>query len=159
MRNKNVGFLIVGIAIVVCIIILIFNLGMTSIVSSTCSHGPSCSMYGTIKTQTYLSLAIAGIIFSIGLFLIFAKETEKIVIKTKTIKEKRKPISLDGLDKKEQGVIKILQEGNGAVFQAELMEKTEMGKVGMTRLLDKLESKQLIERKRRGMNNIIILKQ
>jgi uncharacterized membrane protein len=159
MKNKNVGFLIVGIAIVVCIIIIIFNLGMTSIVSSTCSHGPSCSMYGTIKTQTYLSLAIAGIIFSIGLFLIFAKETEKIVIKTKTIKEKRKPISLDGLDKKEQGVIKILQKGNGAVFQAELMEKTEMGKVGMTRLLDKLESKQLIERKRRGMNNIIILKQ
>jgi len=33
-----------------------------------------------------------------------------------------------------------------------------IGKVGLTRLLDKLEAKQLIERKRRGMNNIVLLK-
>jgi len=32
------------------------------------------------------------------------------------------------------------------------------GKVGLTRLLDKLEAKQIIERKRRGMNNIVMLK-
>jgi uncharacterized membrane protein len=158
MRNRNVGFLILGISVVIFLIILIFNIGMTSVVSSTCSHGPTCSMYGTIKTQTYLSLAIAGIIVAIGLFLVFSKENEKIIIKTKKVKEKRKPINLQGLDSKEKEVINIIQQENGAIFQAELMEKIGIGKVGMTRLLDKLESKQLIERKRRGMNNIIILK-
>ena len=45
------------------------------------------------------------------------------------------------------------------MFQSTLMEKLEIGKVKMTRLLDKLESKQLIIRKRRGMNNIIVLNQ
>ena len=45
------------------------------------------------------------------------------------------------------------------MFQRDLMEKLEIGKVKTTRLLDKLESKQIIERKRRGMNNIIVLKE
>jgi uncharacterized membrane protein len=159
MKNKNVGFLIIGISIVVGLIIWIFNSGMTSIVNQTCSHGPSCTMYGTIKSQTYLSLAIAGIIFAIGLFFVFAKESEKIILKTKKVIEKRKPLDLSGLDSEEKKVIKLLQEENNAVFQRTLMEKLEFGKVKMTRLLDKLESKGLIERKRRGMNNIVVLKQ
>ena len=37
-------------------------------------------------------------------------------------------------------------------------EKLEIGKVGMTRILDKLESKDIVERKRRGMNNVVVLK-
>jgi len=45
-----------------------------------------------------------------------------------------------------------------AMFQSSLMEKMEIGKVKATRLLDKLEAKQIIERKRRGMNNIVVLK-
>ena len=38
------------------------------------------------------------------------------------------------------------------------MEKLSVGKVGLTRLLDKLEAKQIVERKRRGMNNFVVLK-
>ena len=60
--------------------------------------------------------------------------------------------------KDEKAVISILQKENGAIFQSTLMESLGIGKVGITRLLDKLEAKQLIERKRRGMNNIVVLK-
>ena len=63
------------------------------------------------------------------------------------------------LDRNEKKVIEILQNENGAIFQKTLMEKLDIGKVGITRLLDKLEAKQIIERKRRGMNNIVVLKQ
>ena len=115
-------------------------------------------MYGTIKSQTYLSLAIAGIIFAIGLFFVFAKENEKIILKTKKVLEKRKPLDLSGLDSEGKKVVKLLQEENGAIFQRTLMEKLNFGKVKTTRLLDKLESIGLIERKRRGMNNIVVLK-
>ena len=44
------------------------------------------------------------------------------------------------------------------MFQATLKEKLDVGKVKLTRLLDKLEAKQLIERKRRGMNNLVVLR-
>lgn len=154
MKNKSVGLLIIGIAIVIGLIIFMFNQAMTSIVTTSCSHGPICPMYGTIKTQTYSSLGVALLIFIIGLFIFFSKPEQKTIIK----KEKKKKINLQGLDEKEKRVIKLLQEERGVVFQSTLMEKISMGKVGMTRLLDKLESKQIIERKRRGMNNIIVLK-
>lgn len=157
MKNKNVGFLIAGISVVIAAIVLIFNSALKNVIGDTCSHGPSCSMYDTLAIQTWISLSIAALILVIGLFLIFAKEPEKIIIKK--IKEKKRKLNLEGLDKKEKEVVEILLEEKGAVFQASLMEKLGVGKVGLTRLLDKLEAKQIIERKRRGMNNIIVLKQ
>ncbi len=154
MENKNVGWLIVGISIFIGIIIGIFNFGLKSTLNSTCTMGPSCSMYKTLALQTWISFAIALIIFFIGLFFIFAKEPERIIFK----KQRAKKIDVSELDKDEKKVISILQKENGAVFQAALMEQMEIGKVKTTRILDKLEAKQLIERKRRGMNNIIVLK-
>jgi uncharacterized membrane protein len=159
MENKKVGLLILGIATAVSIIVLIFNTSLKSITKATCTHGPECSMYTTINSQFWLSFSIIGIIVSIGLYILFSKPQEKIIEKTiiKRIKQKNK-INLSGLNEKEKKAIKIIQKENGAIFQADLKEKLEIGKVGITRLLDKLEAKQLIERKRRGMNNIVVLK-
>jgi uncharacterized membrane protein len=157
MKNKSVGWLIIGLSIVIGFIVLLFNLGLKKIVGQTCSHGPTCTMYDTISVQTWISVGIAAIILVIGLFLVFSKESEKIIVKTKIKQEKKKPINLSGLDSKEKEVIKLLEKEN-AIFQKTLMEKLNIGKVGITRLLDKLEAKQLIERKRRGMNNVVVLK-
>jgi uncharacterized membrane protein len=156
MENKNVGWIIIGISILIGIIVLIFNLGLKNIVGETCTHGPTCSMYDTISTQTWISIAITLVILAIGIIIIFSKPKEKIIIKK--VKEKKKKIDLSKLDRNERETIKILQEENGGIFQKTLMEKLEIGKVGMTRLLDKLEAKQIIERKRRGMNNFVVLK-
>ena len=156
MENKNVGWLIIGISIIIGVIILIFNLGLRNIVADTCTHGTTCSMYDTISIQTWISFAIVGIILVIGLVLLFTKPKEKIVVKT--IKDKKKKLDLSGLDKQERETITLIQEENGAIFQGALMEKLGVGKVGITRLLDKLEAKQIVERKRRGMNNIVVLK-
>ncbi len=156
MENKHVGLLIIGIAVVMAIIVLIFNFALKDIVGETCSMGPTCSMYKTISVQTLISLSITLVILLIGIIIMFVKPKEKIIIKT--IKEKKKKINLEGLDEKEKEVIEILGKENGAVFQKILMERLEIGKVGITRLLDKLEAKQLIERKRNGMNNIVVLR-
>jgi len=156
MENKNVGLLMIGISAIMTIIVFIFNSAMKNISGLSCNMGPSCSMYDNIRTQTWLSLSIIGIILIIGFFIMFLKPKEKIIVKTK--REKKKKLNLEGLDKNEKRVVEILQKENGAIFQSTLMEKLEIGKVGITRLLDKLEAKQLIERKRRGMNNIVVLK-
>ena len=85
----------------------------------------------------------------------FSKAKEKIIIKK--IKDKKKKLNLEGLEGDEKKIMELLKKDK-AIFQADLMEKFEIGKVKTTRLLDKLEAKQLIERKRRGMNNIVVLK-
>jgi uncharacterized membrane protein len=159
MENKNVGWLILGISALVIGIIFLFNNAMKKILDNSCpltAGGYTCPAYGTINQQTYLSLAIVGILIVIGIMLIFSKPKEKIVIKK--FKEKKIKMDLNGLDSKEKEVINILEKENGTIFQAELMEKIGSGKVGLTRLLDKLEAKQLIERKRRGMNNVVVLR-
>jgi uncharacterized membrane protein len=156
MQNKTVGWIIIGIGLVVGIIVWIFNIGLKKIVGDTCTHGPTCSMYDTISVQTWISIAIVVIILVIGIVIMFLKPKEKIIVRT--IKEKKRKKDYSLLDKKEKEVVDlIIKEGN-AIFQADLMEKLQIGKVGITRLLDKLEAKQIIERKRRGMNNIVVLK-
>ncbi len=163
MENKNVGFLITEISIVILIIIFIFNKGLTKIVNESCSHGPTCPMYGTIQTQTYFSLTLAGLILIIGIFLIFSKENEKIIIKKIKPYGEIKPKKFNenffkNLENDEKDIMNIILENKGSIFQSELVSKTGFNKVKITRLLDRLEGKGFIERKRRGMTNIVILK-
>lgn len=160
MKNRNVGYLIIGISVVIGIIILIFNMGLKNIVQDTCSHGSSCSMYDTISMQTWLSLAIAGIILVIGLFLIFSKEEKEIVTKTVKVRveKKGKPIDYNKLDGDETRLVKIVEDAEGTIFQSDLVEKSGINKVKVSRVLDRLEGKGLVERKRRGMTNVVVLK-
>jgi uncharacterized membrane protein len=157
MENKKVGGLILGIGIAVAIIVWIFNYSLKQIVDATCSHGNSCTMHTTMNAQLWLSWAIVAIILAVGLYITYSKPEEKIIIQKVKQKPTKKKIDMSGLNKNEKKVIELLQKEK-AIFQAELKEKLEIGKVGLTRLLDKLESKQLIERKRRGMNNVVVLK-
>jgi len=159
MKNKNVGYLIIGISIIMIVMILIFNSALKNIVAQTCTHGPSCSMYSTISTQTWISIAIVALVFLIGLFLVLSKESEKVVFKKqKALEIKRKPINYSTLDKEEKAIVKALEEAQGTMFQSDIVDKTQFDKVKVTRILDRLEGKQLIERKRRGMTNVVILK-
>ena len=156
MENKNVGWLIMGIGAAIMVIVLIFNTVLRNLASQTCSHGSGCSMYDTVSAQMWMSFGIVTVILVIGLAIMFIKPKEKIIIKT--VKEKKKKLDLSGLDPDEKKVVELLIEEGKAMFQSDLMERLELGKVGTTRLLDKLEAKQFVERKRRGMNNIVVLK-
>jgi len=158
MENKHVGWILIVIAVLLIGIIFLFQSALKEIISDSCGldHGAFCPMERTVNQQTYLSLGIVGLLMVIGLVMILNKPKEKIIIKK--VKEQKKKLDLSKLDKKERELVKILQDENGTVFQADLMEKLGTGKVGITRLLDKLEAKQIVERKRRGMNNVVVLK-
>ena len=159
MRNKNVGYLITGIAVVIGIIILIFNIGLKKIVGKSCTM-QNCSMYDAITMQTWFSTAIALIILAIGIFLILSKEETRIITKTKKVhvQQKSKPIDYSKLTNEEKILAKIIEQEDGTIFQSDLVEKSNFSKVKVSRILDKLEGRQLIERKRRGMTNVVVLK-
>lgn len=72
-------------------------------------------------------------------------------------KEEYKPKPVD-LDEEEVRVYDLLRDKNGSMYQSDLIRETGFSKVHMTRILDKMESKKIVERKRRGMTNIIVLK-
>lgn len=67
-------------------------------------------------------------------------------------------VDLSSLDSDEKKVIAIVQEQGGSTFQSELIKQTNYSKVKISRVLDKLEQKGMIERKRRGMTNLVVIK-
>ena len=69
-----------------------------------------------------------------------------------------KKIDLSGLRPEEKQIFNFVKE-NGAIFQADLIEKTGFGKAKMSRIIDRLEGRGLVERKRRGMTNVVVLKE
>ena len=160
MENKNVGWLILGISLVIIAIIFIFNSTLKEIVSQGCplvGHQlDNCPMYNTITKQTYLALSIVAILLIVGVFLIFSKQKEKIIVK-KVEKKNKRIYDTSELNAEEKKVFSLVEE-NKAIFQTELIEKTGFGKAKVTRILDRLEGKGFVERKRRGMTNVVVLK-
>lgn len=140
-----------------------FKTALTSFVDSSCTlaHGGNyCPMYDTISQQTYLALAIVGILIIVSLVLIISKQNERIIVKTRTIEKKqvKKEIDTKDLTKEEKEVLNIIKE-NKTIFQADLIEKTGFNKAKITRVIDKLEGKGIVERKRRGLTNVVVLKE
>ena len=58
----------------------------------------------------------------------------------------------------EQKICKAIIDSDGLINQSELPEKTGLPKSNISRSLDLLESKGLVEKRRRGMGNIVLLK-
>ena len=163
MENKNVGYILLGVSVLIVIIIFMFKSTLVSFVGSSCTlaHGGEfCPMYDTIDKQTYLALGIVGILFIVSLALIFSKPQIQTIVKIRTIEKKKseRKYDLSNLKPEEKRVFEIVKE-NKTIFQADLIEKMEVGKAKMTRIIDRLEGNGLVERKRRGMTNVVVLKE
>lgn len=167
MKNKIVGLIIIGIAILIGFITFSFNSALKKIVSTSCSHGVTCPMWGTINFETNISIGIMIFVIIIGLYLVFFGKEEKIITKIKTVKQSVEPKKfskedynkiLNNLQDFEKLVFEKILESEGTIFQSDLVDKTNLSKVNVTRILDKLEGRGIIERKRRGMTNVVILK-
>lgn len=167
MRNRIVGFIIIGIAALIGFITFSFNRALTDIVNVACSHGSECPMWGTINFQTNVSIGIICFVAIMGLYLVLFGKEEKIITRIKTLKLRVEPKKLrkedyhklmGKLNSDERLVFERIIESGGTIFQTELINKTKLTKVKITRILDKLEGMNLIERKRRGMGNAVFLK-
>ena len=161
MENKYTGYLLMGISILIIIIIFLFNSALKDIGAFSCSMDTAiCPMYKYTDKQTLLSLGIVGLLIIVSFVLIFSKPHEKIVVKTRTIEKKlqKKEIDTKDLKPEEKKVLELIQN-NKTIFQADLIDKTKFGKAKITRILDRLEGKGFVERKRRGMTNVVVLRE
>ena len=167
MENKHVGYLLLGISIFVIFLILLFNSTLKEIIGASCGEvhgGELCPMNQDINQQTYVALGVAGLLIIVSMVLIFSKPQKEIqkeiIVQTKTVEKKipKKKIDTRDLKPEEKKVLEMIQN-NKAIFQADLIEKTGFGKAKMTRIIDRLEGKDFVERKRRGMTNVVVLKE
>ena len=108
-------------------------------------------------------LAFIGSIFGIA-FGYLAASKPVYYVRRKEGSERATPIIakaagriLATMKGEEKKLYELTEEAGGAIFQADLVEKSGFSKVKVSRILDKLEGRGLIERKRRGMTNMVII--
>lgn len=150
-----------GIAIVLAGIVFLFKTSLEDYIYATCpllhdTDATECPATKTLKQQAYLAYFLVSVIAIIGLILATIKPEKIIVIKK--IKDKKIEIDTKEFSKEEKNIISLLSKEK-TMFQADLIEKTQMNKAKVTRILDKLENKNILERKRRGLTNIVVFKQ
>jgi len=162
MRNQVVGSLIIFVALLMGYIIYAFNTAMTEIINASCEHGLTCPMWGTIDFQTNVSIAIMSFVIIIGLYVMFSEKEKNNMAQTKIqdifIKKDYYEEILKTLNHEEKTIFECIIDSNGTIFQSTLTEKTNYNKVKISRILDKLEGRGLIERRRHGMTNVVIIK-
>jgi uncharacterized membrane protein len=115
---------------------------------------------GFFTTTDVGILVVTAIVLGIsGAYLLLPGSAEKPDEKPalETRKERWEKISKT-LKDDERKIYKVILDSDGLVNQSELAEKTGLSKSNVSRSLDLLESKGLVERKRRGMGNIVLLK-
>lgn len=151
MENRHVGYIIIGLSVLLAFIVYSYDKALESIVSTTCGHGEACPMVATIDTQRNISLGLIGALAVVGLYISFFLQDVKKRAKTR--------LSTEMMTNDEKRILKLLQENKGSVFQSEIVKELGASKVKVTRLLDGLESKKIIERKRRGMSNLVVLRE
>ena len=167
MKNKIVGILMIAIAVIFGFIVNSFNVSLKNIILDSCAEGIQCPIIGSIDYQTTISIVLIVIMVAFGLYIFFFGKEEKVVTNVIEVKEHIQPKKLtkenyqeviNQLSNDEKIVFEKIIDEQGSLFQSDIVNKTGLTKVKITRVLDKLEGKGLIERKRRGMSNVVILK-
>jgi len=158
-NSQNLGIIVIFISIILFLVVLSFAIEIQESNREICSciemETGFCPMDTSFPIQGYVGIAGAIISGIIGLIIIVkSRGVQKIALeKSKRIKNIIK--ILKGEEKK---IYNFIESSDGVILQSDLVEKTGYSKVKVTRILDKLEAKGLIERKRRGMSNIVMLK-
>ena len=111
------------------------------------------STWNKVSWTLLVAFGIDFLIFGIGVYTSFFYKTL-----AKELKKEFKQIDLSKLDDEEKKIYEIIKSKNGSVYQTDLIKETGFSKVKITRVLDKLEMNEVLERKRRGMTNIVVLK-
>ena len=152
-ETKHVGFLLVAIGLIMLVTIFYFVDALAKFSEDSCECGDTCDMtHFVIPPIVYLAVTGVLALLVMGVYLVFSTPNTK---PQTNIFWKNKANNLEADDKTIYEL--ILKEG-GTTFQADLVKKLDWSKAKVTRTLDRLESRQLLERKRRGLTNIVVLK-
>lgn len=151
--NFHIGILLISLSVAFVLVLISFTNELMSM--TTCPTEEElgfCPHSGNIPPQTFFGSIIILILIGIGVFLILSPK------KVREVKRVSWKKTLKGLGDDEQKIYRTIADSEGVIFQSELIEKTGFSKVKVTRILDKLEAKGILERRRRGMSNIVLLK-
>jgi uncharacterized membrane protein len=152
---KKAGIILIATSVVIFILALLLTQTIMSLkmeLHKTCPLPPeACPYKSSVPEESVGIFALAIGAAIVGIFLVFSgrnpdepRKIDKNILGSLTPEEKR--------------ICDIVTEAGGSIFQIDIIQKTGFSKVKVSRILDRLELKGIIERRRRGMTNLVLLK-
>jgi uncharacterized membrane protein len=114
----------------------------------------------TISWYYITAFGVAFIAFAMGIYFVLTAKSTIPASPTGANEILSTKSNFDSalLEGDEHLVWEKMMSANGSLFQGDLIKTTGFSKVKLSRILDKLESRGAIERKRRGMANLVVVK-
>lgn len=157
---KNIGILLIVISIIFSYIVYSYTKYIIALNVELHKNCPLpegvCPYKKSMPPETVFGASMTAIIALIGIHLFLTSKRMK-TLETKDVKKMKE--NLKNLDGDEKKVYELIMDADGYVLQSDLVTKTGFSKVKISRIIDKLELKGLVIRRRRGMSNVIILKE
>lgn len=161
LNHKSIGSLLIAFALILLFILVVVKINTDKEGAFLCKlveESPTLTMDecpAHEKNSSWLLLvafAISFLVLGTGVYLAFISiEKEQQIQSTMTIEAGTLP-------EEEAKLYDLLRLNQGSMYQSDIIKQTELSKVKISRILDRMEGKGIIDRKRRGMTNIVILK-
>ena len=150
-NSKRLGIILIVLSLVIGGIFIYYISNLTkSSQELGCFNNSECFAVERGLSVSHAAIGIFSFMLALGFYLLFFNR-EKII--------KQKEYDISKLNLEEKKVFYFIKENKErGVYQSQIVEKFNFPKSKVSRILDNLEIKQIIERKRRGMTNIIFLR-
>lgn len=168
METKKLGFLIVGMSIVLGFIMFSYmnqlNLQGQQL---RCNPTQECQQVNSLLGTSHIAIGFLSFIFALGFYLLFfdrsAQEVlqedgavQKAIEENAQIKSSKFDLLLRPLDENEKRVLIAIKEQNG-ITQATLRYRANLSKAKISQVLTDFEKKNLISRKAKGKTYQVFL--
>lgn len=164
-ENRTMLGIMAIVLILFAVAVYFYNTTLNSLAAGSCTDASvDCPHEKIVETQ---NIVIAVLILVIGAVVawIFMQMKKRPLAAPE--KERSHEPAMGGAPRKidasrlgldERKVVEVLNDGEGAAFQSDIIKKVGYSKVKVSRILDRMEQNGIVERKRRGMANLVVLK-
>lgn len=158
---KIIGYLLVALSLILLVILAYVKMDVDAQSVFLCEKFheyqlgmQQCPVHKSNVSWLIVSaFGIGFLTLGAGIFMLFMHKPI-----TEELKKEFKQIDISKLGEEEKRIYESIKSKDGSAYQTDLIKETGFSKVKVTRVLDKLETKGILERKRRGMTNLIVLK-
>ena len=164
-NHKSIGSLLVAFAIILLFVLIIVKINTDKEEAFLCSvveASPTLDMEECPAHDSYTSwlvlaaFAVSFLVLGAGLYLLLLPIKKEQQEQKESAAARQADVSK--LAEEELNLYNKIKLNQGSMYQSDLIKETGLSKVKISRILDKMEGKGVLERKRRGVTNIVVLR-
>ena len=156
MESKKLGFLIIGMSILLGFLMFSFigRIGAQGEVLH-CNPTQECQRVNSLLGLSHIAIGFISFIFALGFYLLLFNKGEEAILKrleeekNMKLQEDKFSVILKMMDESEKSIINAVKEQDG-ITQTTLRYRTNLSKAKISQILTNFEKKNLIKRIQKG---------